>query len=160
MVGNGRRSCVYCRPKPAISFRPWYYGKNHNGGWKVDAPSLTCGLNGQQQLHGNRHRLHASRNSAEITAKARSCYRSFLASRVLFILNLSLKEALSTRSSNWTSCNINVSRFMRPQLWAKQLWVLLHDNASTHRSFLVCDFLSKTRIAVLPQLSYSPDFAL
>ncbi|GFX48239.1 hypothetical protein TNCV_2920561 [Trichonephila clavipes] len=37
-----------------------------------------------------------------------------------------------------------------PQFWQSDDWYHLHDNAPTHRSQLVKDFLAKTRTNVLP----------
>jgi transposase len=47
----------------------------------------------------------------------------------------------------------------RPQLWTNQSWVLHHDNAPVHSSFLVLNFLAKNETTVIPQPSYSPDLA-
>jgi len=38
-------------------------------------------------------------------------------------------------------------------------WMLQHDNAPSHSSFLVRDFLAKHATTVLPLPSYSPDLA-
>ena len=40
-----------------------------------------------------------------------------------------------------------------------QSWVLYHDNAPAHSSFLVCNFLAKNKITIVPQPFYSPDLA-
>ena len=48
-------------------------------------------------------------------------------------------------------------RRKRPQLWTNQSWVLHHDNAPAHSSFLVHNFLAKNETTVVPQPSYSPD---
>jgi transposase len=50
-------------------------------------------------------------------------------------------------------------RRKRPQLWTNQSWVLHHDNAPAHLSFLVCNFLAKNEMTVVPQPPYSPDLA-
>jgi hypothetical protein len=50
-------------------------------------------------------------------------------------------------------------RRKRPQLWTNQTWVLQHDNASAHLSFIVCNFLAKNETTVVPQLHYSSDLA-
>jgi transposase len=47
----------------------------------------------------------------------------------------------------------------RPQLWTNQSWVLHHDNAPAHSSFLVRNFLAKNETIVVPQPTYSPDLA-
>jgi len=44
-----------------------------------------------------------------------------------------------------------VVRRKRPQLWTNQSRVLHHDNAPTHSSFLVCNFLAKNETTVVPQ---------
>jgi len=47
----------------------------------------------------------------------------------------------------------------RPQLWMNQNWVLHHNNAPAHSSFLVCNFLAKNETTVVPQPPYSPDLS-
>ena len=47
----------------------------------------------------------------------------------------------------------------RPQLWTNQSWVLHHDNAPIHSSFLVRNFLVKNETTVVPQPSYPPNLA-
>ena len=47
----------------------------------------------------------------------------------------------------------------RPQLWTNQSWVLHHNNAPAHSSFLVRNFLAKNETTVVPQPPYSPDLA-
>jgi len=47
----------------------------------------------------------------------------------------------------------------RPQLWTNQSWVLYHDNAPAHLSFLVRNFLAKNKTTIVPQPPYSPDLA-
>jgi len=46
-----------------------------------------------------------------------------------------------------------------PQLWTNQSWVLHHDRAPAHLSFLVRNFLAKNETTVVPQPPYSPDLA-
>ena len=50
-------------------------------------------------------------------------------------------------------------RKKRPDAWWENRWMLQHDNAPSHSSFLVRDFLDKHATTVLPQPPYSPDFA-
>jgi hypothetical protein len=50
-------------------------------------------------------------------------------------------------------------RWKRPQFWMNQTWVLHHDNAPAHSSFLVRNFLAKNETTVVPQPPYSPDLA-
>lgn len=53
----------------------------------------------------------------------------------------------------------NALRRKRPDLWASQDWMLLHDNAPAHRSLVVQQYLAKHSIIVLPHPPYSPDLA-
>jgi histone-lysine N-methyltransferase SETMAR len=46
---------------------------------------------------------------------------------------------------------------VRPEI--ANTWVLHHDNALSHASLLVRQFLAKQTMAVLPQPPYSPDLA-
>jgi histone-lysine N-methyltransferase SETMAR len=48
---------------------------------------------------------------------------------------------------------------IRPELWRRKNWLLLHDNAPAHRSVLVQEELAKQQITVLPHPPYSPDLA-
>jgi len=50
-------------------------------------------------------------------------------------------------------------RHKRPQLWTNQNWVLHHDNAPAHSSFLVRNFLVKNETTVVPQPPYSPNLS-
>ena len=50
-------------------------------------------------------------------------------------------------------------RRKRPQLWTNQSWVLHHENAPAHLSFLARNFLVKNETTVAPQPPYSPDMA-
>ena len=50
-------------------------------------------------------------------------------------------------------------RSKRPDTWRENRWMLQHDNAPSHSSFLARDFLAKHSTTVLPQPSYSPDLA-
>jgi len=54
-------------------------------------------------------------------------------------------------------CLREALRRKRPQLWTNQSWVLHHDNATAHSSFLVHNFLAKNETTVVPQPPYSPD---
>ena len=47
----------------------------------------------------------------------------------------------------------------RPELWEAKNWILHHDNAPAHRSFMVSEYLTKSQVRVLPQPPYSPDLA-
>ena len=46
---------------------------------------------------------------------------------------------------------------VRPEI--TNTWVLHHDNAPSHASLLVREFLAKQTVAMLPQPPYSPDLA-
>jgi histone-lysine N-methyltransferase SETMAR len=50
-------------------------------------------------------------------------------------------------------------RKKRPDAWRENRWTLQHDNAPSHSSFLVRDFLAKHATTVLPQPPYSSDLA-
>lgn len=52
----------------------------------------------------------------------------------------------------------NVRR-KRPELWRENTWVLHHDNAPCHTSFITRDFLAKNSMTVVPHPPYSPDLA-
>ena len=52
----------------------------------------------------------------------------------------------------------NVRR-RRPKLWREPTWLLQHDNAPSHTSVFTHQFLSKNKMAVIPQPPYSPDLA-
>jgi transposase len=48
-------------------------------------------------------------------------------------------------------------RRKRPEKWRTNSWFLIHDNAPTHRSVLVKDFLTKTNVTTVEHPPYSPD---
>jgi len=50
-------------------------------------------------------------------------------------------------------------RRIRPEYREEGSWRLLHDNAPSHRSTLITDFLSKNRILLINHSPYSPDLA-
>ncbi|KAG5338749.1 MOS1T transposase, partial [Acromyrmex charruanus] len=50
-------------------------------------------------------------------------------------------------------------RRIRPEYREEGNWRLLHDNAPSHRSTLITDFLSKNRILLVNHSPYSPDLA-
>ncbi|KAJ4451915.1 hypothetical protein ANN_03393 [Periplaneta americana] len=50
-------------------------------------------------------------------------------------------------------------RHKRPELWRTKNWLLLHDNAPTHRSVLVQEELARQQVTILPHPLYSPDLA-
>lgn len=50
-------------------------------------------------------------------------------------------------------------RRKRPELWKNKNWVLHHDNAPSHSSLLVGQYLASKQVAVLPHPPYSPDLA-
>jgi hypothetical protein len=50
-------------------------------------------------------------------------------------------------------------RRKRSQLWRNNSWILHHDNAPSHASLLIRDFLAIHETTVLPQMPYSTDLA-
>lgn len=50
-------------------------------------------------------------------------------------------------------------RRVRPEYRERESWRLLHDNAPTHRSTLITDFLTKNGILTINHSPYSPDLA-
>jgi len=50
-------------------------------------------------------------------------------------------------------------RKKRPDAWRETRWMFQHDNAPSHSSFLLGDFLAKHATTVLPQPPYSQDLA-
>lgn len=52
----------------------------------------------------------------------------------------------------------NVRR-KRPDLWKNNSWILHHDNAPSHTSILVREFLAKNSTYVIDQAPYSPNMA-
>ena len=50
-------------------------------------------------------------------------------------------------------------RRKRPDLWADNSWIFHHDNAPSHSSLIVTEFLAKHEIKVIAQPPYSPDLA-
>jgi hypothetical protein len=52
----------------------------------------------------------------------------------------------------------NVRRH-RPQIWREQTWLLHHDNAPSHTSIYIHQFLAKNKIAVIPHPQHSLDLS-
>ena len=52
-----------------------------------------------------------------------------------------------------------VVRRKRPGAWTNNTWLLHHDNAPAHASFLIREFLTNHETTVVPQPHYSPDLA-
>ena len=50
-------------------------------------------------------------------------------------------------------------RWKRPELFARNSWILHHDNAPAHTALSVREFLATTQITVLEHPAYSPDLA-
>ncbi|XP_043285125.1 histone-lysine N-methyltransferase SETMAR-like [Venturia canescens] len=50
-------------------------------------------------------------------------------------------------------------RRIRPELYSSGDWFLLHDNAPSHSSILVSEFLTKKSVTVIRHPPYSPDLA-
>ena len=49
---------------------------------------------------------------------------------------------------------LNLIRGKRPELWRRNNWLLLHDNAPAHRSVLVQEELPRKQVNVLPHPPY------
>jgi len=47
----------------------------------------------------------------------------------------------------------------RPDLWQNNSWLLYYDNAPTHTSLLVTEFLAKYKTVTMHQSPYSPNMA-
>ena len=47
----------------------------------------------------------------------------------------------------------------RPELWENRTWMLHHDNAPAHASFLTRSYLAKHQTSVVPHPPYFPDLA-
>ncbi|GFT47091.1 hypothetical protein TNCV_3747431 [Trichonephila clavipes] len=100
-----------------------------------------------QQL-GNHHNLHEVENSTKIAQKGRSYERC---SSMFIVLQKIIPEGciVSTKTLCRQLRRLRESiRKKRPKLWAEQSLVLLHDNASTHRSLVVFASMSMTRTTV------------
>lgn len=50
-------------------------------------------------------------------------------------------------------------RKKRPEMWKEKSWLLHHDNAPSHTSLLVNQYLAKNQVATIPHPPYSPDMA-
>lgn len=50
-------------------------------------------------------------------------------------------------------------RQKRPELWENNSWILHHDNAPSHTSIMVREFLAKNSTKTIDQAPYSPDTA-
>ena len=46
-----------------------------------------------------------------------------------------------------------------PDLWADNSWIFHHDNAPSHFSLIVTEFLAKHETKAIAQLPYSPGLA-
>jgi hypothetical protein len=53
----------------------------------------------------------------------------------------------------------DVVRWNRPEKWRKNIWLLLHDNASAHWPVLVKYFLAKNNVTTLELCPYSSNLA-
>lgn len=53
----------------------------------------------------------------------------------------------------------NSVRRKRPDLWNNNSWILHHDNAPSHTSTIVREFLAKNSTNIIDQAPYSPDMA-
>ena len=50
-------------------------------------------------------------------------------------------------------------RRIQPEYCEPETWSLLHDNALSHTSLIVRQFLARNQVCVLNHLPYSPDLA-
>ena len=50
-------------------------------------------------------------------------------------------------------------RRKRSDLWKENSWILHHDNAPSHKAFIVNEFLAKNSTNIIEQPPYSPDMA-
>jgi len=98
-------------------------------------------------------RSRYQRRGARCERKQRSCYWRFLILRVSYTTSTLPTGKQLTRSSSWRSCDVCVNQF------AEKDWVLHHENASSHTSHLLQQFLAKHGTAQLQQPPYSPDLA-
>jgi len=58
----------------------------------------------------------------------------------------------------WKGC-VKKLRQKQPELFAKNSWILHHDNAPAHMALSVREFLATKQINVLEHPAYSPDLA-
>ena len=45
-------------------------------------------------------------------------------------------------------------RQKRTELWKNQAWILHHDNAPAHTLMIMCEFLAKNKIVIMPHPPY------
>ena len=79
----------------------------------------------------------------------------------LFIMNFYQLDKQSTKFTiwkYWKSLREKV-RWKWPKLFAKNSWILHHDNAPAHMALSMRDFLATKQITVLEHSAYSPDLA-
>ena len=113
-------------------------------------------------LHiGRVPRLRDQRRGASCEAKQRSCYWRFFDSEG----TVHHEYASDGQTINKEFC-VEVLRRLRepvrrkrPEKWRDGDWILHHDNAPTHTSHLVQQFLAKHGTSQLQQPPYSPDLA-
>jgi hypothetical protein len=53
----------------------------------------------------------------------------------------------------------DADRRKRPEKWRTIGWFLIHENAPTHRSFSVLDFLAQKKVTTLDHCPHFPDLA-
>ena len=72
-------------------------------------------------------------------------------------MNLYQLDKESTKLTIWNYWKGCVKK--RPKLFAKNSWILQHDNAPAHTALSVREFLATKQITVLEHPAYSPDLA-
>ena len=66
---------------------------------------------------------------------------------------------LDKQTAKFTIWNYWKVRRKQPKLFAKNSWILHHDNAPAHTALSVREFLATKQITVLKHPAYSPDLA-
>jgi len=58
-------------------------------------------------------------------------------------------------------CRLRESiRRKSPELWKNNSWFMHHDNAHSHKTIIIREFLAKHSTNIIPQEPYSPDLAV
>ncbi|GBM26742.1 hypothetical protein AVEN_175895-1 [Araneus ventricosus] len=76
----------------------------------------------------------------------------------LFTTNLFLKARLSIKNFTWRRLRDSIRR-KRPEKWAINDWLLLHDNAPPHHALIVKKYLARHSVTTMEHPPYSPDLA-
>ena len=101
------------------------------------------------------------RRFEEGRSKQRSFYWRFLILSVSYTTSTLPTGKQLTGNSTWRSCDLCVIQIAEKdrKKWRDDDWILHHDNALTHTSHLVQQFLAKHGTAQLQQPPYSPDLS-